>query len=132
MCMPRIFHAPLNDYAIQTAISKKTEDLIDKVFAPKDLKWIKEMNQKAARKRAKKLGIKSIPDSGIKIRSQLNERIIQEVKRRKLRHADVRSISLVSRPRFTAIMNRNLHEVSIDLLVRILSFLGVSVNIHFD
>ncbi len=128
--MPKVFYPPLSfipevvDNGVETALS-------DSAFK-KNPKKIKKRNRAAARKRAKALGIISVVGVEKIIRNDLNERIIKEVKRRKLTHVETRNITLVPRTKITAIMNRNLKEASIDLLIRILSCLGVSAKIDFN
>jgi predicted XRE-type DNA-binding protein len=130
MCMPKVFYASLEGVPI--VVDKAVEYVLsDKAFK-KNPKKIKKRNQAAARKRAKRLGIHSLIGVEKKIRTDLNERIIVEVKRRKLTHIEVRNITLVPRTKITAIMNRNIKQSTIDLLLRILCCLGVSVKINFN
>ena len=63
---------------------------------------------------------------------QLAERIRQEIKRRKLTHAQAAKLAGTSRSRMTAILNQGLPGISTDLLLRILSSLGIRVKATFS
>lgn len=63
---------------------------------------------------------------------QLAERIRQEVQRRSLTHAQAAKLAGTSRSRMTAIVNGGLPGISTDLLLRILSSLGVRVKATFS
>jgi predicted XRE-type DNA-binding protein len=63
---------------------------------------------------------------------QLAERIRQEIKRRKLTHAQVAELAGTSRSRMTTIINGGLPGISTDLLLRILSSLGIRVKATFS
>ena len=55
----------------------------------------------------------------MEVRSELNERIIQIVRRSGFTHAQVAKAAKTSRSRVTAILNRDTHGVSTDLLLRV-------------
>lgn len=129
--MPRIPYLPPQPL-ISPTINKKIEDLINKPIIPNNPNRIKEINRKAALKRAKNLGIDVVPDVGVKIRSKVNERIIQEIKKRKLKHIEVSSISLIPRTKITAIMNRKLNKISTDSLLILAGSLGISIDVKFS
>ncbi len=97
-----------------------------------DKKRIKDQNRKGAKRRAKQLGITSVENPEFRIQKKLADRIIQEVQRRKLRHIDVESISLTPRTKITAILNLNLTNTTIDLLINILSSLGINSDVYLD
>ena len=63
------------------------------------------------------------------VHAELNDQIIRVVRRLGLTHAQVAKAAGTSRSRITAIMNRNTHEVSTDLLLRILAALGYRAKI---
>src|SRR5262245_29164683 len=65
------------------------------------------------------------------IRSELNSKIIEVVKKKKLTHAQVAKLADTSRTRITALLNRNRESVSVDLMLRILGALGVQAKIQF-
>jgi predicted XRE-type DNA-binding protein len=68
----------------------------------------------------------------MEFRSALANRIAQEVARRKLTHAHVAKLAGTSRSRMTAIINGGLVDISTDLLLRVLSSLGVRVKPTFS
>ena len=59
---------------------------------------------------------------------ELNNKIIDVVKDRGLTHAEASKLTGVGRTKITAIMNRNLHEISIKTLMRVLGGLGYKVS----
>ena len=65
------------------------------------------------------------------IRGQLADRIAQEVKRRKLTHAQAAKLAGTSRSRMTAIINGGLPGISTDLLLRVLASFGVRAKLTF-
>ena len=67
----------------------------------------------------------------IEFRSNLNDKIIEVVAKKGLTHADVARLALTSRTRVTAILNRNTQDISSDLMLRVLSSLGVRVKLQF-
>jgi predicted XRE-type DNA-binding protein len=67
----------------------------------------------------------------IEVRAQLLSRIIKEVKLQDLTHAAAAQRTRTSRTRMTAILNGNLKGVSTDLLLRIVSGLGLQARITF-
>ena len=75
------------------------------------------------------LGLSSSDAVEIEVRSELNDRIIQIVRRSGLTHAQVAKAAKTSRTRITAILNRSTHDVSTDLLLRIVGALGYRARI---
>lgn len=65
------------------------------------------------------------------VRRQLNDKIIDAVKRSGLSHVQVAKAARTSRTRLTAILNRNTSHVSTDLMFRILTVLGYRPKITF-
>lgn len=80
-------------------------------------------------KLAEALGLSAIDAAEMEVRSELNDKIIKIVKSEALTHAQVAKLAGTSRTRLTAIMNRNLYEVSTDLLLRILAGLGYQAKL---
>jgi len=78
---------------------------------------------------AKVLGLSALDALEIEVRSDLNERIIQIVRRSGLTHAQVAKAAHTSRSRVTAILNRDTHNVSTDLLLRLVGALGYRARI---
>src|SRR5437879_7857078 len=78
---------------------------------------------------ANALGLSPLDAVEIEVRSELNDRIIDIVHRSGLTHAQVARAARTSRSRITNILNRNTHDVSTDLLLRILAALGYRARI---
>jgi predicted XRE-type DNA-binding protein len=81
---------------------------------------------------AKALGLNPADGAEIELRSNLNAKIVDVVQRKRLTHADVARLAGTSRTRITAIMNRNTHQISTDLLLRVLYALGYTAKITFQ
>ena len=81
---------------------------------------------------AKVLSLSSEDAVEIEVRSDLNDKIIDIVAKEKLTHQQVARLAHTSRTRVTAILNRNTHQVSTDLLLRILVSLGYKAKITFS
>ena len=86
---------------------------------------------KSAADLAEILGLPPADGSEIEVRSDLNDKIIDVVKSKKLTHAEVAKLAGTSRTRITAIMNRNAPAVSTALMLRILSSLRVRIKLQF-
>jgi predicted XRE-type DNA-binding protein len=80
---------------------------------------------------AKVLGLSPADGAEIELRSTLNSKIIDAVRRKGLTHVQVARLARTSRTRVTAIMNRNTKNISTDLLLRILYALGYTAKITF-
>ena len=80
---------------------------------------------------AEALGLPKGSGSEIKLRSDLNDKIIETVQHKKITHAQVATLAKTSRTRITAIINRNTKDISTDLMLRVLSSLGVEARITF-
>jgi predicted XRE-type DNA-binding protein len=85
-----------------------------------------------ARELAAALGLTPADAVEMEVRSTLNDKIVEVVRRLALTHAQVAKLCGTSRTRITAIMNRNTHDVSTDLLLRILARLGYRTRISFS
>jgi predicted XRE-type DNA-binding protein len=81
---------------------------------------------------AKALGLTAADGAEIKLRSDLNSKIIEVVGAKGLTHAQVARLARTSRTRVTAIMNRNTMQISTDLLLRVLYALGYTARITFQ
>ena len=68
----------------------------------------------------------------MKVRSEINDKIIDIVKKHSLTHSQVAKLAETSLTRVTAILNRNTQEVSTDLMLRILARLGYRATISFS
>ena len=80
---------------------------------------------------AKVLGLTPAEGLEIEIRSDLNDKIVEVVKEKGLTHEQVAKVARTSRTRITAILNRNTHDISTDLMLRILASLGVQAKLRF-
>ena len=80
---------------------------------------------------AKELGLTPADGAEIELRSGLNTKIIEVVRKKGLTHAQVARLARTSRTRMTAIMNRNTKDISTDLLLRVLYALGYTAKIRF-
>lgn len=96
------------------------------------MKKRKSIVTKTATDLARVLGLEPADGIEMEIRSELNDKIIDFVHKTGLTHAQVAKLAQTSRTRITAIMNRNTHEVSTDLLLRILASLGLRARISFS
>jgi predicted XRE-type DNA-binding protein len=84
-----------------------------------------------AKELAEVLGLSPANAVEIEVRSKINNMIIKVVDQQGLTHAEVAKMSGTSRSRITAILNRNTHDVSTDLMLRILANLGYRAKISF-
>jgi predicted XRE-type DNA-binding protein len=80
---------------------------------------------------AKILDVSEADRVALELQIELLEEILRQVKRAGLTHRELARLSRTSRTRVTAILNGNLEGVSTDLLLRILSGLGVRVMLRF-
>lgn len=81
---------------------------------------------------AKALGLSPADGAEIALRSDLNSKIAEVVRRKGLTHAEVARLAHTSRTRVTAILNRNTKDISTDLLLRVLYALGYTAKIRFQ
>ncbi len=95
------------------------------------MKKVKPLVTRNARELAKALGLTPADGVEIEIRSDLNDKIIEVVNKRGLTHSQVAKLAHTSRTRVTAILNRNTHDISTDLMLRILASLGVQAKLQF-
>jgi predicted XRE-type DNA-binding protein len=66
------------------------------------------------------------------LRSELEMRIVREIRHQKLTHEQVAKMAETSRSRITAIVNGGTMDISTDLLLRVLGSLGVRATISFS
>lgn len=95
------------------------------------MKKVKPVVARDAKELAKALGLTPADAVELEIRSALNDKIIEVVNERRLTHAQVAKLSQTSRTRVTAILNRNTHDISTDLMLRVLGSLGVQAKLKF-
>ena len=91
---------------------------------------VKLIKAKTVDEIAKALGLSSAEGAELAFRSELNSRIIKIVKRNKVTHAHLAKLDGSSRTRMTALLNRNISDVSTDLMLRVLSALGYKAKVH--
>ena|SRR2546423_3133742 len=95
------------------------------------MKKVKPVVAHDARELAKVLGLTPAEGMEIEFRSDLNDKIVEVVKKKRLTHSDVARLARTSRTRVTAILNRNTQDISTDLMLRVLASLGVQVKLQF-
>ncbi len=81
---------------------------------------------------AELLGLSASDGLEIKIRSDLNDKIVAVVLKKGLTHAQVAKLAKTSRTRITALLNRNTKDISTDLMLRVIAALGVHAKIVFE
>lgn len=95
------------------------------------MKKLKSIVVRNTRELADFLGLSPAQGAEIELRSDLNSKIIEVVSQKGLTHAQVAQLAHTSRTRVTAVMNRNTHDISTDLMIRILGALGYTAKISF-
>jgi predicted XRE-type DNA-binding protein len=95
------------------------------------MKKVRPVGARNARELAKVLGLAPADGMEIEFRSDLNDKIIEVVGKKGLTHSDVARLAHTSRTRVTAILNRNTHDISTDLMLRVLASLGVQAKLQF-
>lgn len=93
------------------------------------MKKTKPIVTQSATELAKALGMSAADGHRWELRSQLVSKIIEATKKEGLTHAEVAKKVKTSRTRITSILNRNIDDVSTDLLLRILESLGYRVTL---
>jgi predicted XRE-type DNA-binding protein len=86
---------------------------------------------RTAEQLSKALGLTPADGGEIELRSTLNSKIVEAVRRKALTHAQVARLARTSRTRVTAIINRNTKDISTDLLLRVVYALGYTAKITF-
>ena len=84
-----------------------------------------------ARELADVLGLTPADGMEIEFRSDLNDKIIEVVAKKRLTHSDVARLAHTSRTRVTAILDRNTKDASTDIMFRVLASLGVQTKLQF-
>ena len=95
------------------------------------MKKVKPVVARNARELAAVLGLTPADGLEIEIRSDLNDKIIEVVRKRGFTHDQVARLAHTSRTRITAILNRNTKDISTDLMLRVLAALGVQARLQF-
>ncbi|MBZ5529170.1 MAG: helix-turn-helix domain-containing protein [Acidobacteriia bacterium] len=81
---------------------------------------------------AKALGLRAAEGAEMALRSDLNSKIIEVVRRKRVTHAQVARLAGTSRTRVTAMLNRNTRDISTDLMLRVLYALGYTAKIRIQ
>ena len=95
------------------------------------MKKLRPVVARNARELAMALALRPPDGMGIEFRSDLYDKIIEVVGKKGLTHSDVARLAHTSRTRVTAILNRNTHDISTDLMLRVLASLGVRAKLQF-
>jgi predicted XRE-type DNA-binding protein len=93
------------------------------------MKKVRPVVARNARELAKVLGLARADGMQIEFRSDLNDKIIEVVAKTGLAHSDVARLAHTPRTRVT--VNRNTHDISTDLMLRVLASLGVQAKLQF-
>lgn len=96
------------------------------------MKIPKSLVAKSVKDLARILDLSPAAGAEIELRSELNDKVIEIVRRTGLTHDQVAKLARTSRSRVTAILNRNTKDVSTDLLLRIITSLGYRAKITFS
>jgi len=96
------------------------------------MKIPKSLVAKSVKDLAQILDLSPAAGAEIELRSELNDKVIEIVRRTGLTHDQVAKLARTSRSRVTAILNRNTKDVSTDLLLRIITSLGYRAKITFS
>jgi predicted XRE-type DNA-binding protein len=81
---------------------------------------------------AEVLGLSPADGIEMAVKSELNSKIIEVVKKRGLTHAQVARLAGTSRTRVTALLNRNTKDISTDLMLRVMGGLGYKAQLKFS
>lgn len=91
------------------------------------MRKVKPVVARDASELAKGLGMSPADANRWEVRSQLVSKIVEVVGKDGLTHSEVAKLVKTSRTRITSILNRNIDDVSTDLLLRVLEALGYRV-----
>ena len=91
---------------------------------------VKTVRTRTPEELSKALGLTPAEGAEMVFRSDLNAQIITIVKRKKITHAQLAKLAGSSRTRMTALLNRNISDISTDLMLRVLSVLGYKTKLH--
>lgn len=123
---------------ISKTVHKTAEMIDDKLLSQTyELYKTQYLKDKIASRRAGKRtaarhwDLQPIDDIDEKIKNLLANKIIEEFRKKKLKHRQLAIAVRTSRPSITRVLNSNLKEVSIEFLLRILCSLGIHTEITF-
>ncbi len=92
---------------------------------------VKSVKARNGRDLARLLELSEEDSAAIELRVALLKKIISEIKKQDLTHAEAALRTGTSRSRMTSILNGAIHDVSTDLLLRILAALGIRARVSF-
>jgi predicted XRE-type DNA-binding protein len=92
---------------------------------------IKPVKVRNGRDLARLLELSEEDSAAIELRVALLKKIVSEIKKQELTHAEAAIRTGTSRSRMTSILNGAIHDVSTDLLLRILAALGIRARVSF-
>ena len=95
------------------------------------MKKIKPIIAKNASELADVLGLGKSDVNEITLRSELNTKIIDIVKKEQLTHEQLAKIVKCPRTRITALLNRNRQSISTDFMIKVLNSLGYYIKPTF-
>lgn len=90
---------------------------------------VKTVDVKNEQELAEALGLSRAEGAEIAFRADLNSKIIEIVKKKKVTHAQLAKLVGSSRTRMTALLNRNTMDISTDLMLRVLAALGFKATL---
>ena len=88
------------------------------------MRKLRPVRVRASRELAQALGLSPVEGAELEVRAELNQKIIEAVKRKKITHAQLARLAGSSRSRMTALLNRRTDQISTDLMLRVLAALG--------
>ncbi len=92
------------------------------------MRKIKPIVTRNAAELAALLGLSPADGAEMEFRADLNETIVEIVKRKHITHAQLAKLAGTSRPRITNLLNGNTGDISTDLMLRVLAALGYKVQ----
>jgi predicted XRE-type DNA-binding protein len=92
---------------------------------------VRPVKASTARELSRLLNLSDEDSATIELRVALLKKIISEVGKQELTHAQAAERTGTSRSRMTAILNGAIGDVSTDLLLRVLSALGIRTRVSF-
>lgn len=91
----------------------------------------RSVKAKSARDVARSLGLSDKDSAAMELRVAVVKKIIAEVAKQEFTHAQAAELTGTSRSRITSILNGVVQDVSTDLLLRVLSALGIKATVSF-
>ena len=93
------------------------------------MRKMKPVRVKTPKELARALGLSVAEGAELEFRMELNQKIIQIVKKKKVTHAQLAQLVGSSRTRITALLNRRTEHISTDLMLRVLAALGYKAKL---